>query len=193
MKKEELKVFLKDMGIRGYSSKSKDVLEKKVSEVKKKEASEEYERQLRDRAQFSACLNQQRIQRKIDEREHAQRLLESLTRRRYISLVSMTIANTPHTCVYKALQAHKALYQGSVSATCLTRSASTHPGCLRRLSKCLSRRLTTVFESFSQLRQTAQHLLNYTLVTSPSSSHIPLVKLCTELFIIFRRQRVFPT
>ena len=80
MKKEELKAFLKDRGIRGYSSKSKDVLEKKVSEIKKKEAREEYEQKLRDRALCSACLKEQRIQRKIDEREHDQRLFESLVR-----------------------------------------------------------------------------------------------------------------
>ena len=67
---------MKDRGIRGYSNKNKDVLEKKVSEVKEKEASEEYERKLRDRAVCSACLEQQRIQRKIDD----QRLLESLVR-----------------------------------------------------------------------------------------------------------------
>ena len=71
MKKEELKSFLKDRGIRGYSSKKKDVLEKKVSEIKEKEASEEYERKLRDEAVCSACLEQQRVQRKIDERERA--------------------------------------------------------------------------------------------------------------------------
>ena len=41
MKKEELKAFLKDRGIRSYSSKKKEVLEKKVSEVKEKEAREE--------------------------------------------------------------------------------------------------------------------------------------------------------
>ena len=52
MKKEELKSFLKDRRIRGYSSKKKDVLEKKVSEIKEKEASEEYERKLRDEAVF---------------------------------------------------------------------------------------------------------------------------------------------
>ena len=66
MKKEELKAFLKYRRIRGYSSKSKDLLEKKVSKIKEKEASKEYERQLRDRALCSACLEQQRIQRKID-------------------------------------------------------------------------------------------------------------------------------
>ena len=80
MKKEELKSFLKDRRIRGYSSKKKDVLEKKVSEVKEKEASEEYERKIRDRAVCSACLVQQKIQCKIDERERDQRLLESTVR-----------------------------------------------------------------------------------------------------------------
>ena len=80
MKKEELISFLKDRGFGGYSSKKKDVLEKKVSEIKKKEASEEYERKLRDEAVCSPCLEQQRIQSKIDEREHDQRLLENTVR-----------------------------------------------------------------------------------------------------------------
>ena len=48
MKKEELKTFLNDGWIKGYSSKKKDVLEKKVSEVKEKEAREECERKLRN-------------------------------------------------------------------------------------------------------------------------------------------------
>ena len=72
MKKEELEAFLKDREIRVYSSKIKDVLEKKVSEVKEIEASEEYERKLRDRALCSACLKEQIIQRKMDEKTHNQ-------------------------------------------------------------------------------------------------------------------------
>ena len=79
MKKEELKAFLKDRGIKGYSSKKKGVFEKKVSEIKEKEASEDYQRKLRDRVLCSACL-EQRIQRKIDKYEHAQRLVGSLER-----------------------------------------------------------------------------------------------------------------
>ena len=51
-----------------------------MSEVKEKEAREEYERKLRDRALCSACLEQQRIQRTIDKREYDQRLLESFVR-----------------------------------------------------------------------------------------------------------------
>ena len=72
MKKEELEAFLKDREIRVYSSKIKDVLEKKVSEVKEIEVSEEYERKLRDRALCSACLKEQIIQRKMDEKTHNQ-------------------------------------------------------------------------------------------------------------------------
>ena len=67
MKKEELEAFLKDRKIRVYSSKIKDVLEKKVSEVKEIEVSEEYERKLRDRALCSACLKEQIIQRKMEK------------------------------------------------------------------------------------------------------------------------------
>ena len=80
MKKEELEAFLKDREIRVYSSKIKDVLEKKVSEVKEIEVSEEYERKLRDRALCSACLKEQIIQRKTDEKTHNQRLLDSMIR-----------------------------------------------------------------------------------------------------------------
>ena len=80
MKKEELKTFLKERGIRGYSTLKKDVLEKKVSEIKGKEAREEYERQLRENALCHTCLAEQRIQRKIDKREHDQRLYESIVR-----------------------------------------------------------------------------------------------------------------
>ena len=61
-------------------SKKKDILEKKVSEIKEKEPSEEYERKLRDEAVCSACLEQQRVQGKIDEREHDQQLLENTAR-----------------------------------------------------------------------------------------------------------------
>ena len=46
MKKEKLKAFLKDRGIKGYSSKKKTSWKKKVSEIKEKEAREEYERNL---------------------------------------------------------------------------------------------------------------------------------------------------
>ena len=67
-------------GLKVTRVKKKDVLEKKVSEIKEKEAREDYERKLRDRVPCSACLEQQRIQRKIDKYEHAQRLVESLER-----------------------------------------------------------------------------------------------------------------
>ena len=50
-----------------------------MSEIKEKEASEDYQRKLRDRVLCSACL-EQRIQRKIDKYEHAQRLVGSLER-----------------------------------------------------------------------------------------------------------------
>ena len=51
-----------------------------MSEVKEKDAREEYEQKLRDRALCSACLKEQIIQRKMDKYEHAQRLLESFVR-----------------------------------------------------------------------------------------------------------------
>ena len=77
---EERGTFLKDRRIKGYSTKKKGVLEKKVKELKEKEALEEYERKLRDRALCSACLKEQIIQRKMDEKTHNQRLLDSMIR-----------------------------------------------------------------------------------------------------------------
>ena len=71
---------MKDRRIKGYSTKKKGVLEKKVKELKEKEAREEYERKLRDRALCSACLKEQIIQRKTDEKTHNQRLLDSMIR-----------------------------------------------------------------------------------------------------------------
>ena len=78
---------------------------------------------------------------------------------------------TPHTCVYKALQAHKSISGFSFIDLFNTYRIDTPK--MLTASRCLSRRHNTVFESFSQLQQTAQHLLDYTHVTSPSSSHIP--------------------
>ena len=67
-------------------------LKEEVSEIKEKEASEEYERQLKENVLCRACLNEQRIQRKIDKidarsaviQEYHQTLLvcESLSARR---------------------------------------------------------------------------------------------------------------
>ena len=51
-----------------------------MSEVKEIEVSEEYERKLRDRALCSACLKEQIIQRKMDEKTHNQWLLDSMIR-----------------------------------------------------------------------------------------------------------------
>ena len=75
MKVLEIRAFLKERGIR-----EKDVLEKKVSEIKEKEAREEYERQLVEESKCRECLNQQRIQRKIDEKTHNQRVVNSIIR-----------------------------------------------------------------------------------------------------------------
>ena len=80
MKVSELRGFLKDRGIRGFSTLKKGELEAKVQEIKEKENIEKYEEDLRHNAVCSACLEQQRIQRKIDSKTHDQRLLESTLR-----------------------------------------------------------------------------------------------------------------
>ena len=80
MKVTELRGFLKDRGIRGFSTLKKGELEVKVREIQEKEEVEKYEEDLRHNAVCSACLEQQRIQRKIDSKTHDQRLLENITR-----------------------------------------------------------------------------------------------------------------
>ena len=80
MKILELRGFLKERGIRGFSTLKKTELEVKVREIQEKEEVEKYEEDLRHNAVCSACLEQQRIQRKIDEKTHDQRLLESTIR-----------------------------------------------------------------------------------------------------------------
>ena len=76
MKVSELRGYLKERRIRGYSTLNKGALEAKVQEIKEKEKAEKYEEDLRHNAVCSACLLEQRIQRKIDEKTHNQRLLE---------------------------------------------------------------------------------------------------------------------
>ena len=52
-------------------------MEAKVKEIKEKEKAEKYEENLVHSTVCAACLNEQRIQRKIDDRLHDQRLFES--------------------------------------------------------------------------------------------------------------------
>ena len=80
MNVNELKGYLKERGVRGYSTLKKSELQIKVREIEEKEKAEKYEQNLRDTAVCSACLSEQRIQRKIDEKTHNQRLLESVVR-----------------------------------------------------------------------------------------------------------------
>ena len=53
-------------------------LEKKMKKLKEQDKKVEYERELRENVLCSACLEQQSIQRKIDEKTHNERLLESM-------------------------------------------------------------------------------------------------------------------
>ena len=76
MKVLEMRAFLKGRGIRGYSTLKKSKLEEEVQKIQQEDKRTEYEQKLRDTALCLACLNEQRIQRKIDKREHTQRLFE---------------------------------------------------------------------------------------------------------------------
>ena len=58
----------------------KSELEAKVQEIKEKEKAEKYEENLRDTVMCAACLGEQRVQRKIDEKTFNKRLLKSLVR-----------------------------------------------------------------------------------------------------------------
>ena len=80
MKIPELRSYLKERGIRGFTMMKKSELEAKVQEIKGQERAEKYEQNLRDTAVCAACLGEQRIQRKIDDRLHDQRLFESTLR-----------------------------------------------------------------------------------------------------------------
>ena len=80
MKVSELRGFLKERGIRGFSTLKKGELEAKVKKLKEQERAEKYEEDLRHNAVCSACLEQQKIQRKIDSKTHNERLLELMTR-----------------------------------------------------------------------------------------------------------------
>ena len=80
MKVFELRDFLKERGVRGHSTLKKTELEAKVEKLQKQERAEKYEENLRDTALCSACLHEQKAQRKIDEKTHDQRLFESVVR-----------------------------------------------------------------------------------------------------------------
>ena len=58
----------------------KGELEKEVQKLKEQERAEKYDEDLRHNAVCSACLEQQKIQRKIDEKMYDQRLLELMIR-----------------------------------------------------------------------------------------------------------------
>ena len=80
MNVSELRAFLKERRIKGYSTLKKGKLEEKVKKLKEQENAEKYEQNLRETALCSACLREQRVQRKIDDKTHDQRLLESTIR-----------------------------------------------------------------------------------------------------------------
>ena len=72
----KLRGFLKERGIRGYSTMKKQEHEAKVQKIQQEDKRAEYEEDLRHNAVCSACLEQQRIQRQIDEKTHNERLFE---------------------------------------------------------------------------------------------------------------------
>ena len=80
MKVFELRGFLKERGVRGFSTLKKTELITKVEKLKEQERAEKYEENLRDTVMCRACLDEQRKQRKIDEKTFNQRLLKSIVR-----------------------------------------------------------------------------------------------------------------
>ena len=75
-----MRAFLKERDIKGYSTMKKSKLTEEVQKIQQEDERAEYERQLRENVLCRACLNEQRIQRKIDKIEHDQRLLLSIKR-----------------------------------------------------------------------------------------------------------------
>ena len=80
MKIFELRGYLRERGVRGFSMMKKSELEAKVQKLKEQEKAEKYEENLKNTAVCAACLGEQRIQRKIDEKTHDQRLFENTLR-----------------------------------------------------------------------------------------------------------------
>jgi len=80
MKISDLRSYLREKRVKGYSTMRKKELEKVVSELKKEEKIIGYERKLKENAICRACLTEQRIQRLIDEKTFDQRLYEGVRR-----------------------------------------------------------------------------------------------------------------
>ena len=80
MKVFELRAYLKERGIRGYSTMKKGELAAKVKKLKEQDKVEKYDETLKKTAVCCDCLEQQRIQRKIDKKMYDQRLFESAVR-----------------------------------------------------------------------------------------------------------------
>ena len=82
MKVFELRAFFKGKRrIRGLlNDAEKSELEARVRKIQQEDRRVEYERQLRENVLCHACLTEQKIQRKIDEKTHNERLLESTIR-----------------------------------------------------------------------------------------------------------------
>ena len=69
MKVFELRAYLQERGVRGYSTLKKTELGSEgAKNCKEQEEQRRYEEDLRDTAVCSGCLGEQRIQRKIDEK-----------------------------------------------------------------------------------------------------------------------------
>ena len=57
---KELRAYLKEKGIKGYSTMKKAELEVKVQKIQQEDRRVEYDRQLRETALCHACLTEQR-------------------------------------------------------------------------------------------------------------------------------------
>ena len=102
MKVKELRGYLKERGVKGYSTMRKEELKERVDKLKAAELTRKYEEDLRKGVVCRACLEQQRIQRKIDEKMFDQQLLDMTIRElvcRYCSHTDLAVDGDLTVCV----------------------------------------------------------------------------------------------
>ena len=102
MKVKELRGYLKERGVKGYSTMRKEELKVRVNKLKAAELTRKYEEDLRKSVVCRACLEQQRIQRKIDEKMFDQQLFNITMRElvcRYCRHTELAVDDDLTVCV----------------------------------------------------------------------------------------------